>query len=181
MAVVPVVHRRDPRSTPRAVRSAGGGDRGRYLWAHRVNSGDDRCDRFRSMQGDDVLQLAREIDVRFREPPGEARYHAMGMAEMVDSGDLCDEGTAIAADATDRHAAEIGAMIAALTADQAYARSVAARSVIGDRHLERGIRGFASGTGEEDAVESDGHQRGEAVGERDATAGRRRPRARRVL
>jgi len=35
--VVPVVHRRDPRTTPRAVRSAGGGVRGRCLWAHRVN------------------------------------------------------------------------------------------------------------------------------------------------
>ncbi|WP_380872336.1 hypothetical protein ACFB49_32830 [Sphingomonas sp. DBB INV C78] len=38
--VVPVVHRRAPRTTPRAVRSAGGGVRGRYLWAHRVNPGD---------------------------------------------------------------------------------------------------------------------------------------------
>ena len=40
MRIIKVVHRRDPRTTPRAVRSAGGGVRGRCLWTHRVNPGD---------------------------------------------------------------------------------------------------------------------------------------------
>jgi hypothetical protein len=35
--VVPVVHRRDPRPSPRAATSAGGDGRGRCLWTHRVN------------------------------------------------------------------------------------------------------------------------------------------------
>lgn len=35
--VMPVVHRRAPRPTPRALHSAGGGGRGRYLWTHGHN------------------------------------------------------------------------------------------------------------------------------------------------
>jgi hypothetical protein len=34
--VVPVVHRKDPRPSPRAATSAGGDDHGRCLWTHRV-------------------------------------------------------------------------------------------------------------------------------------------------
>ena len=44
-------------------------------------------------------------------------------------------------------------MIAALAADQAGARALAARAVIGERDLERGIDRLGAGVGEEHVVE----------------------------
>lgn len=56
----PVVHRRRPRTPPRAVRSAGGG-RGRCLWAHRGNLGDRRPRGVKRIRGAAIGDLSRSL------------------------------------------------------------------------------------------------------------------------
>ena len=63
------------------------------------------------------------------------------------------EELAVAGDAADGDAAEADAVIAALAADQALARALAADAVIGERDLERGIDRLRAGVGEEHMVE----------------------------
>ena len=62
-------------------------------------------------------------------------------------------------------AAEADAVIAALAADQAHARGVAAHVVIGERDLERGIDRLRAGIAEEHVIEIAGRQRRDAAGE----------------
>src|SRR6185312_12290125 len=64
-------------------------------------------------------------------------------------------------DAADRDAAEADAVIAALTADEAGARALAAHPVIGERDLQRGVDRFGARVGEEDVVEIAGQDSGE--------------------
>jgi hypothetical protein len=87
------------------------------------------------------------------------------MAEMIDPHHLRAERLAVGADATHRHAAEIDAMISARAADQPHPPGIAPRTVIGERHLERGIGRFGARIGEEDAIEPGWHYPGEAFGE----------------
>ncbi len=85
---------------------------------------------------------------------------------MIDAGDQRAEDLAIGDHAADGGAAETGAMIAALAADEALARTFAADIVIAERDLQRGIDRFRAGVGEEHMVEIAGRHGGDARGER---------------
>src|SRR5690348_4711300 len=77
------------------------------------------------------------------------------MAQVIDAGnERATEQLAICSDASDRHAAEVRAMIAALASYEARLRGVAAHAVIGDGDLQRRVDRFRPGVGEEDIVES---------------------------
>ena len=72
---------------------------------------------------------------------------------------------AVADDAADRDAAEADAVIAALAADEARARALALRAVIGERDLERGVDRLRARVAEEHVVEVARRERGEPLGE----------------
>src|SRR3546814_19426815 len=82
---------------------------------------------------------------------------------MIGARQAGSEGAAIADDATGADPAETDAMIAALAPDQSGARALPPRPLEGERDLERGIDRFGAAVREEDAVESIGHQRRNAL------------------
>src|SRR5260370_23768737 len=82
---------------------------------------------------------------------------------MLDAGPWGSEHFAVVDDAADRRPAEADAMIAALTADQAGARSLALDLVKGQRDLERGIGGFRPGIAEKYVIQSGGRELGDAA------------------
>src|SRR5260370_4624277 len=82
---------------------------------------------------------------------------------MLDAGPWGSELLAVVADAGDRRPGEADAMIAALTADQAGARSLALDLVKGQRDLERGIGGFRPGIAEKYVIQSGGRELGDAA------------------
>ena len=61
-----------------------------------------------------------------------------------------------------RDAAEVDAVVGALARDEHVAPALAARLVVGERDLHRGVDGFGAGVGEEDAVEVARRQLGDA-------------------
>ena len=89
----------------------------------------------------------------------------MRVGQVIDAADHRAEIHPVARDAADGHAAEIDAVIGALAADEAVLVRLAARLLVGERDLERGLDALRSGVGEEDAVEAVGREAGEAVGE----------------
>jgi len=74
------------------------------------------------------------------------------------------ERLAVRHHAADGHAAEVDAVIAAFTPDEAHLRGVALGAVIRERHLERGLHGLRAGVREEDVVEAFGRDVHEARG-----------------
>jgi hypothetical protein len=82
----------------------------------------------------------------------------VGVGQVVHIGQHGAELPAVGADAADRHAAEADAVIAALPAHEAHPLRLAARLVVGQRHLERGVGALAAGIGEEDVVQPLGRQ-----------------------
>ena len=84
---------------------------------------------------------------------------------MIDAGEQRAELFAVGDHAADRRAAEADAVIAALAADEARARGVAADVMIGERDLERGIDRLRTGIAEEHVIEIAGRQRRDAAGE----------------
>ncbi len=82
---------------------------------------------------------------------------------MVDAGQERTEELAIGDDAADRNAAEAGAVITALAADEPGARRFAAQIVVGKRDLERGVDGFRTGIAEEHPIEIARRQRRNAA------------------
>ena len=92
------------------------------------------------MQRDKALELVGEVGAPFRLAFGEGlMLTAIRRRQMVDPGQERAEEFAVVDDAADGNAAEADAVIAALTADQARARALAAHIVVGERDLERGI------------------------------------------
>ena len=75
------------------------------------------------------------------------------------------EHLAVRRDAADRDAAEVDAVVAALAADEAEALRLAARAVIGERDLERGVDRLGARVGEEDAREAGRRDAREPLGE----------------
>ena len=105
---------------------------------HRLD--DHRGDGRRAVQRDDAFELVGQMRAPFRLAPGEGLVLAVvGRRQMIDAGKKRAEELAIVDDAADRDAAEADAVIAALAADQARARALAADVVVGERDLERGI------------------------------------------
>jgi hypothetical protein len=74
------------------------------------------------------------------------------------------EHLAVARDAAHRHAAEAHAVVALLAADEHVAVALAARAVVGQRHLHRGVGGLAARVAEQHLVEVARGQRGNALG-----------------
>ena len=71
---------------------------------------------------------------------------------MRDAGQADAERLAVLDHAGDRDAAEVDAVIGAVAADQADALALAARPVVGERDLERGVDRLGARVAEEDVV-----------------------------
>ena len=119
---------------------------------------DDHCRDGRGIvQRDESLQVVGQFRAVLRHPAREGvARQVMGVADMVGAGQQRPEALAVADNAADRDAAEVDAVVAALAADQPGSRSVAAGTVVADRHLECRLDGFGARIGEEDLVESVG-------------------------
>ena len=131
---------------------------------HRLD--DDGGDGRGVVQADDPLERVGEMAAPFRLALGEGlMFAAVGGRQMVGSGQQGAEELAVVDHAADGNAAEADAVIAALAADQALPRAVAAHVVVGDRDFQRGVGGFRSRIGEEDMVEIARREFGDARGE----------------
>ena len=92
---------------------------------HRLD--DHGCDGRGIVQRDDALEIVGEMRAPFRLALGEGLLLAIvGRRQVIDAGEQRAEEFAVVDDAADRNAAEADAVIAALTADQAGARALAA-------------------------------------------------------
>src|SRR5712671_6200317 len=101
----------------------------------------------------------------FRLALGEGLLVAViGRGQVIDAGQKRAEHLAVVDDAADRSSAEADAVIAALAADQARARALAANLVIGQRDLERGVGGFRAGIAEENVIEPSRREVGDPAG-----------------
>ena len=80
------------------------------------------------------------------------RRQIMGVRHVVDAGQQRAEHLAVGDDAADRDAAEADTVIAALAADQAGARALAAGALIGERDLERRVDRFRNGAEDGDRL-----------------------------
>ena len=89
----------------------------------------------------------------------------MRVADMVYAGYARSEGLLVRLQPADRHAAEVDAVVAALAADQAKALPFAARPMVGERDLERGVDRFRAGVGEKHPREALGRDTREPLGE----------------
>ena len=110
------------------------------------------------MQGDDPLEIVGELDTMLglaarKGVAGEI----MGVADMVDAGEQRAEHLAIGDNAANRNAAEIDAVITALTTDEAEAAALADDTLVGERDLEPGFDRFGAGIGEKDVVDAGRH------------------------
>ena len=131
------------------------------------------------MQVDQPLHFVGEMGAIFRLALAERLFLAViGGGEVVDAGEQGSEHLAVIDNAADRGTAETDAMIAALAADQPGAGALTVDLVIGQRDLQRGIRGLRSGIAEEDMIEPGGREIGDAAckfeGLRNAELERRR-------
>ncbi len=89
----------------------------------------------------------------------------VGVADVIDAREQAAEHLAVGHHAAHRDAAEVHAVVATLTADEAGAGAFAAHAVVGDGHLQRRLDRLGAGVGEEDAVEPGGGDAGQAVGQ----------------
>jgi hypothetical protein len=111
------------------------------------------------VQGHEVLQHVGEVGAVLGLAPGEGvRRQPMGVRKMVDAGQERAEVHAVLHHAAHGDPAEADAVIAALAADQARARSLAARPLVGQGDLQGRVDGFGTRVGEEDAVQALGRQ-----------------------
>src|SRR5207248_2954744 len=82
-----------------------------------------------------MVEVVGELGAMLRLAASESvSGEVVGMADVVDAGEERTELLTVGDHAADGNAAEIDTMIAALAADQARARSLAAGALIGDRH-----------------------------------------------
>jgi hypothetical protein len=106
------------------------------------------------VQRDDAFQLVGQFGAVFRLA---ARVRILRQVvrvrQVVDARQQRAEGLAVVADAAHRQAAEADPVVAALAPDQAGASALAARLVVGQRDLQRGIDGFRAGVGIEHLAE----------------------------
>ena len=106
------------------------------------------------MQRHQPFQVVGQFGTVLRLPLAEGiALRIVGVTDVVDATEHLAEHAAVGDDAAYRDAAEVDAVVAALPADQAGSGAFAARPVIGDRHLERGLHRLGPGVGEEHLVE----------------------------
>src|SRR4029079_15806500 len=77
----------------------------------------------------------------------------MRVLQMIDVRQEIAGRFAVAGNPADGHAAEVHAVIATLAPDQPTPRAFAARAMVRESDLERGVDGLGAGIGEEDIVE----------------------------
>ena len=117
-----------------------------------------------SCSADQTIEFVGKMLAPFRLADREGLLGAViGRAEMIGAAERVAELLAVGDHAADRDAAEADAVIAALAADEAHARGVAAHVMIGERDLERGVDRLGAGIAEEHMVEIAGRQRGDAA------------------
>ena len=106
---------------------------------HRLD--DDRGDVRRVVQRDDArLELVGEMRAPRRLAARErVLLEVVRVRQVIDVRQQVAERLAVVRDAADRDAAEVRAVVAALAPDQPAPRRLAARAVIGERDLERGV------------------------------------------
>jgi len=85
--------------------------------------------------------------------------------QLVHAGQHGAEPLAVVGHAADGNAAEADAVVALLAADQARALALAARAVVGERDLQRGVHRLRAGVGEEDMLERVRRDRRQPLGE----------------
>ena len=131
---------------------------------HRLD--DDGGDGLGAMQRHQPLEIVGEFGAMRRQVLRERiAGEIMGVADMIDAGQMGRECTAVVDHAADRHAAEADAVIAALAADQTRARRLTGGALIGERDLQRGVDRFRARIGEEDTIESFRRDLGQPLGE----------------
>jgi hypothetical protein len=119
------------------------------------------------VQGDDALELVRQMRAPFRLALGEGLMLAVvGVGQVVDAGEQRAEELAVVDDAADRDAAEADAVIAALAPDQPRLLALAGDVPVGEGDLERGVDRFRARIAEEDVVEIARRELGDARGRR---------------
>ena len=116
-----------------------------------------------AMQRDQVLQRVGQLGPVLRQAAGEGvAGQVMRVRQVVHIGQHGAELLAVATDAAHGHAAEADAVVAALPPHQPHALALAARLLVGEGDLQRGVRALAAGIGEEDAVQPLGRDLGDA-------------------
>ncbi len=125
--------------TPQALEIAPGRDQHAGRACHRLHY--HRRDTGRVVQRDDaILQLVGEMRTPGGLPAGErVLFEVVGVGEVIDGREQVAERLAVRGYATHRDAAEASAMVAALASDQPAAVPFPARTVIGQRDLERRV------------------------------------------
>ena len=124
---------------------------------HRFNN--HRGDGFRAVQRHQPLKIIGKFGAVGRQParPGVA-IKIVGVAHVIDPGQQGSELAPVAHDPANRDPAKAHPVIAALAPDQTGPRALSARTLIGQRDLQRGIDAFGSGIGKEDPVKPRWHQ-----------------------
>ena len=130
---------------------------------------DDRGDVRRIVQRHQALEFVRQVRAMLRQAAAEGVLRQVQrVRQVVDAGELRAEPLAVVDHAADGDAAEADAMVAALAADQARTRALAADAVVGQRDLERSVHSLAAGVDEERMRHAGGGQLDERVGEVEA-------------
>ena len=115
---------------------------------------DHRGDGGGTVQRREPLQVVRQMRAPFGLAPAEGLVlEVVGVADVIDAGEQAAVEHAVLDDAAHRGAAEVGAVIAALTPDEPGLRALAPHIVIAERDLERGVGRFRARVGEEHVVE----------------------------
>ncbi len=129
---------------------------------HRLD--DHRGDVLRAMQHHQPFQFIGALHAVLRQAAAEGiALQIEGVRQVIDTWQHRAEGATVVGHAADRHAAETDAMIGQLAANQPRARALTDGALIGQGDLQRGIRRFRSGVGEEHPVQAIGADGGELL------------------
>ena len=124
-----------------------------------------RRDVLGAVQVDEAHEVLGELDAVRAFARREAVLRDVRVPHVRNARQRRAEPAAVVDHARQRHAAEVDAVIGALARDEHRAPGLAARLVIRERDLHRGVDGLGSRVGEEDAVEVAGRELGDARGE----------------
>ncbi|MNZ73094.1 hypothetical protein D3C78_914950 [compost metagenome] len=117
------------------------------------------------MQFDQLEQLVGQLDAAgLGHALGEGHARLQGVRQVVDVHQLA-EHLAVAADAAQRGAGDVDAVVATGAADQLGLRRLAFQAPVGAGHLDRGVGALRTGAGEEHVVEAAGGELGDLVGQ----------------
>ena len=130
---------------------------------HRLD--DHRRDRLGAMQLHEPLEIVRQLGTMLGQIGREGvAGEIVRVAQMI-AARQHREGAAIVDQPAHRDAAEADPVIAALASDQAGARSLADRALVGERDLERGIDRLRPRSGEEHPIEAARRDLRQSLGE----------------